>query len=68
MPNIILDGEFYNHNMNLQEISGIVRHQDINLDMSIYYGFFNLPPNDISFNLYNSIKDYKICFIYFVLI
>lgn len=32
MPNIILDGEFYNHNMNLQEISGIVRHQDINLD------------------------------------
>jgi hypothetical protein len=40
-------------------------YQDINLDMSIYYGFFNLPPNDISINLYNSIKDYKICFIYF---
>jgi DNA ligase-1 len=32
MPNIILDGEFYNHDMNLQEISGIVRHQDIYLD------------------------------------
>lgn len=32
LPNIIIDGEFYNHNMNLQEISGIVRHQDINLN------------------------------------
>lgn len=32
MPNIILDGEFYNHDMNLQEISGIVRHQDMDLD------------------------------------
>jgi hypothetical protein len=32
MPDIILDGEFYNHDMNLQEISGIVRHQDMNLD------------------------------------
>lgn len=30
-PNIIFDGEFYNHNLNLQEISGIVRHQDIEL-------------------------------------
>lgn len=29
-PNIIVDGEFYNHSLNLQKISGIVRQQDIN--------------------------------------
>lgn len=40
-------------------------YQDINLDLTIYYGFFDLPQNDLSLDLYNSIKDYKICFIYF---
>jgi hypothetical protein len=36
-------------------------YEDINLDLSIYYGFFNIPSCDFSKNLYNSIKDYKIC-------
>lgn len=40
MPNIILDGEFYNHDMNLQEISGIVRHQDIDLDKKKELNFY----------------------------
>lgn len=41
-PKIILDGEFYLHNLQLQEISGIVRHQDVNLKEKIkliYYVF-----------------------------
>ena len=34
---------------------------DINLDLSIYYGFFNLPSFNKSLELYDSIKKYKIC-------
>lgn len=40
---IILDGEFYNKNLSLQEISGIVRHQDIELKekKELFYYIFD---------------------------
>lgn len=51
LPDIIIDGEFYNHNMNLQEISGIVRHQDINLDKKNQLQFYIFDFIDINNNL-----------------
>ena len=42
-PDIILDGEFYNKNMQLQQISGIVRHQDTELKekKELFYYIFD---------------------------
>jgi hypothetical protein len=36
-------------------------YEVINLDLSIYYGFFNTPSLQKSKDLYNSIKHYEIC-------
>ena len=36
-------------------------YEDINLDLSIYYDFFNIKSSDKSKYLYNSINKYKIC-------
>jgi len=43
MPNIKLDGELYNHDYSLQEISGIVRHQTTDLEKKdkLYYYVFD---------------------------
>lgn len=43
IPDIIIDGEFYNHFMNLQQISGIVRHQNEHSEdkLSIKYYVFD---------------------------
>lgn len=71
LPNVIIDGEFYNHNMNLQEISGIVRHQDINLDkknqLQFYiFDFIDIINNltfeeriNILYNVFSQISNYK---------
>lgn len=37
---LIVDGEFYNHGMNLQKISGIVRQQDINHEDKLNLQFY----------------------------
>jgi ATP-dependent DNA ligase len=39
-PELIVDGEFYNHSMNLQKISGIVRQQDINHEDKLNLQFY----------------------------
>jgi hypothetical protein len=39
-PDLIVDGEFYNHGMNLQKISGIVRQQDINHNDKLNLQFY----------------------------
>ena len=39
-PDLIVDGEFYNHSMNLQKISGIVRQQDINHEDKLNLQFY----------------------------
>jgi ATP-dependent DNA ligase len=39
-PDLIVDGEFYNHNLNLQKISGIVRQQDINHEDKLNLQFY----------------------------
>ncbi len=39
-PDLIVDGEFYNHNMNLQKISGIVRQQDIEHEDKLKLQFY----------------------------
>lgn len=39
-PDLIVDGEFYNHGMNLQKISGIVRQQDINHEDKLNLQFY----------------------------
>jgi len=39
-PDLIVDGEFYNHRMNLQKISGIVRQQDINHEDKLELQFY----------------------------
>ena len=39
-PDLIIDGEFYNHNLNLQKISGIVRQQDINHEDKLKLQFY----------------------------
>lgn len=39
-PDLIVDGEFYNHSMNLQKISGIVRQQDINHEDKLKLQFY----------------------------
>lgn len=52
-PNCLDNNIYFNH---IAEF-----YKDINLDLSIYYGFFNLPSLDRSLELYNSIKEYKIC-------
>lgn len=39
-PDLIVDGEFYNHGMNLQKISGIVRQQDINHEEKLNLQFY----------------------------
>jgi len=39
-PNIILDGELYNHNLSLQQISGIVRSEDENNEEKLKLKFY----------------------------
>ena len=52
--NLILDGEFYNHDMNLQQISGIVRHQDVDYELKnqLYFYIFDCIDleNNLTFN------------------
>lgn len=69
-PNLILDGELYNHNLNLQNISGIVRNEkdDKNKENLKFYIFDCFEKNDnkifeerikllqIKFNLYNNLE------------
>jgi hypothetical protein len=39
-------------------------YNDINLDLTIYYDFFYIPPTELSKELYNSIKHYVIYFLH----
>lgn len=69
-PDLILDGELYNHNLNLQNISGIVRSEkeDKNKDKLKFYIFDCFEKNNnkifeerlkllqIKFNLYNNLQ------------
>jgi hypothetical protein len=50
-PNIILDGELYNHKLSLQEISGIVRNENLenNNKDNIKFYIFDIIDNTLSF-------------------
>lgn len=61
-PDIILDGELYNHDLSLQEISGIVRSEDENNQEKLKLQFYIFDCIDLKHNLsfedrLNKLKD-----------
>jgi hypothetical protein len=60
LNNYIMDNDTYdNHFQHIQNF-----YNNINLDLTIYYDFFHIPYTELSNELYNSIKDYNICFMH----
>lgn len=49
-PNLILDGELYNHDLSLQQISGIVRNENINYEDKTKLQFYIFDCIDINNN------------------
>lgn len=53
-----------NNNKNFKYNFIVDFYTDINLDFSIYYNYYILYENNISIELYNKVKDYKLIFLH----
>ena len=60
-PNLILDGELYNHNLTLQQISGIVRNEDPDYSEKYKLQFYIFDCIDVN-NNYTFEERYNILF------
>jgi hypothetical protein len=54
--------KFYDHCIDTKYIHIKHFYEDINLDLSIYYNYFNINSSDNSLELYKQIKEYNIIF------